>query len=370
MTDADKWNAIYTALLADDRDEFARLLTVYPERRYDGAGDDGWMNLAASRGKLWAVRLLVEQGADVNKPSNSTDSVPSPEGPIVGAAESGNVELVRYMLDLGARVNHPVNGQTRCYALSGAAMEGQLEVVKLLIERGADVNASWARKTALDHAEGCGQPEIAAYLRSVGGKTADELTGMPPRAAKQKSPSMPRLKEGESAVKGQPLGKWRMLFKSNLALVEEREYGIEYEFGPPATAEQIAAAEKAIGVKLPADVREMLSEFNGVWDIGKIDRELGNPPDIAFLDTWYMSVKVPDYLADTDNPLPSKKALRKVVWVAQSNGFGDLWGVCIEDVGKHKAGAVVQLDHEVGDLEKCQPSLSEFVRVGRHRESK
>jgi hypothetical protein len=54
-----------------------------------------------------------------------------------------------------------------------------------------------------------------------------------------------------------------------------------------------------------------------------------------------------------------------VVFVAQSNGFGDLWGVCTEAVAGHPAGAVVRLDHEVGELEACHPDVAEFVRAGR-----
>jgi hypothetical protein len=166
------------------------------------------------------------------------------------------------------------------------------------------------------------------------------------------------------------MGKWRTLFESNLPPAGQREYGMEYEFGPPATAEQIAAVEHGLRVQLPADLREMLSEFNGVWTTSEIGRKLGHAPGIAFLDTKHMSERVPEYLADTDNPLPPKKVLRQVVFVAQSNGFGDLWGVCVADVAGHPAGSAVRLDHEVGELKACQPSLADFVRVGRHDDSK
>ncbi|MBN9122316.1 MAG: SMI1/KNR4 family protein [Planctomycetes bacterium] len=159
------------------------------------------------------------------------------------------------------------------------------------------------------------------------------------------------------------MGKWRTLFESSLPPAEQREHREEYEFGPPATAEQIVAAERALGGQLPADVREMLSEFNGVWrrthfDGGRRYRE------IHYLDTQHMSVDVPSYFASCGNPLPPRYALRRVVFVAQSNGYGDLWGVCVADVVRHKAGAVVRLDHEVGRLEAWEPTLAEFVRAG------
>jgi hypothetical protein len=59
--------------------------------------------------------------------------------------------------------------------------------------------------------------------------------------------------------------------------------------------------------------------------------------------------------------------LRKVVFVCQSNGFGNLWGLCAEPISDHPTGAVVKLDHEVGELEPSYPSLAEFVRSSPSR---
>jgi hypothetical protein len=107
----------------------------------------------------------------------------------------------------------------------------------------------------------------------------------------------------------------------------------------------------------------MLAEFNGVWRHNRYPA--GNTSEnIHLLDLTHMSVDVPDYFSDSDNPLPPADELRKVVFVCQSNGFGDLWGVCVEQVGGHSVGAVVKLDHEVGELEPSHPSLAEFVRCG------
>lgn len=159
------------------------------------------------------------------------------------------------------------------------------------------------------------------------------------------------------------MGKWRALFEAGLPPVAEREYRTEYTFGPPATAEQIAAAEASLKVRFPGDVREMLSEFNGMWSVTTFDA--GNTYDeIHFLDIQHMAADVPDYCADSGNPMPPEEDLRKVVWVGQSNGFGELWGVCAEAVAGHAAGSVVHMDHEVGELEACRPSLAEFVRRG------
>ena len=167
MDRAAKMKQLHAALERDDRAEFARLLKRYPDCRYKESGDDYWMSTACMYGKLWAVELLVAQGADVNRPSNSTDSVPSPEGPIVKAADSGHLDVVRYMLDQGAKINHVVNGRVRCRALAGAAIGGHLDVARLLVERGAEINAVWAEMTPLDHAVVWGRDEVAAYLQST-----------------------------------------------------------------------------------------------------------------------------------------------------------------------------------------------------------
>lgn len=118
-------------------------------------------------------------------------------------------------------------------------------------------------------------------------------------------------------------------------------------------------------MRLPPEVHELLLEFNGVWYTTATDRRHGNQRDILFLNIESMTVKVPKYFRTCGNVLPSEEDIRKVVFVCQSNGFGDLWGVCVENVADFQVGEVVKLDHEVGELEKCVPTLYEFVRHSR-----
>jgi cell wall assembly regulator SMI1 len=74
------------------------------------------------------------------------------------------------------------------------------------------------------------------------------------------------------------MGKWRALFESGLPPVAECEGGEEYAFGPPATVQELEAAERALGHPLPADVRKMLAEFNGVWYSTATTRRNGSEP--------------------------------------------------------------------------------------------
>jgi hypothetical protein len=123
--------------------------------------------------------------------------------------------------------------------------------------------------------------------------------------------------------------------------------------------------ERALGCKLPADVRGLLSEFNGVW------RPFEDMEDIPEKETVYFSTDgmlkdVPDYLRNWGNPPITRGGtdLRKVVFVGQVNGYADLYGVCLEAIGEFPAGAVVRLDHETGELEEAYSNLKEFVEDG------
>ena len=175
MTLADKFDLMQKTVDADHVNEFIRLITIYPECRYNDDGSDFWLKAAADVGSVGVIKYLVSIGVNVNEPSNPSDSVPSPEGAISNAVNRGHLEAVRCLLDHGAVVNHMVNGRIRCQALVGAAIWGHLEIAKLLVERGAEVNAIWAQMTPLDRAIQHMRPEIEEYLRSVGGKTAMEV---------------------------------------------------------------------------------------------------------------------------------------------------------------------------------------------------
>ncbi len=96
------------------------------------------LTAAASKGRLDAVRLLLDWGADPNLEGDAT--------PLVNAAEGGHVDVVSLLLDRGANIGQILPG--RQSALIRASEKGRLEVVKLLVARGADVNArAWYPRT-------------------------------------------------------------------------------------------------------------------------------------------------------------------------------------------------------------------------------
>jgi Ankyrin repeats (3 copies) len=89
---------------------------------------------AASHGRLEAVRLLLDWGADPNL-------VVRDEGtPLIVAARDGWTDIVALLLDRGARIDQVYPGYYG-NALNQASRYGHMGVVKLLVARGADVNA-------------------------------------------------------------------------------------------------------------------------------------------------------------------------------------------------------------------------------------
>jgi ankyrin repeat protein len=87
--------------------------------------------IAAAHGRVEAIRVLQELGADVNQPNKHGFT------PLHIAAENGHVGAISVLIEkLGIKVNQASNsGRSPIFC---AAREGHLEVVKALIEFGAD----------------------------------------------------------------------------------------------------------------------------------------------------------------------------------------------------------------------------------------
>jgi hypothetical protein len=117
------------------------------------------------------ARYLIELGEDVNEPSEKTF-------PLEQAIHDDQLTMAKFLIDHGA---DPNLGRTLFAAIRNEGGKG-LEMMKLLVAHGVDVNQVFQifddpnnLKTALDWAGG-ETTEFGKYLRSVGAKTADEIT--------------------------------------------------------------------------------------------------------------------------------------------------------------------------------------------------
>ena len=109
----------------------AQLLATWPKVKTEvrNENDESALMLAALKGHVALVKLLVENDADVNKPGWT---------PLHYAATAGNVPIIELLLDNSAYIDaESPNGST---PLMMAAMYGTPEAVKVLIQAGADLN--------------------------------------------------------------------------------------------------------------------------------------------------------------------------------------------------------------------------------------
>ncbi len=170
----------YLAVCDGDALTLRHLLTTYPDlygsERHEAIQYK--LKYAVEVDSPDIIDVLVDFGADVNAPFGLTD----PEGIIEETCLWGAVKLraARRLLELGAQINFDTPDGIRCRTLIFAISKGSLEMVKLLIEYGAAFNSPERGMTAFDHATSRGQHEIAEYLRSIGGRTAEEMGWVPP----------------------------------------------------------------------------------------------------------------------------------------------------------------------------------------------
>lgn len=154
-----KGNSGLTIAMQTQSLKAARALLAMPAVDVDTinqAGESALM-LAALKGDLDGMSLLLDRGARVNQPGWSA---------LHYAATGPDAQAVRLLLDRGAEVNAASpNGST---PLMMAAQYGSETSVKLLLERGADVKLRNQRElTAVDFARLSGREPLTRMLGKV-----------------------------------------------------------------------------------------------------------------------------------------------------------------------------------------------------------
>ncbi|KAJ3287681.1 hypothetical protein HK104_008485 [Borealophlyctis nickersoniae] len=116
--------------------EMVRLLL---EKRADAWNSGSALSHAASNGHAEVVQMMLENGADVYADL---------EGPLMYAAGRGYLKVVRILLEHGANIHYRFD-----QPLISAAYSGYVEVIRLLLDHGADIHAQGdgALRTAAVH---------------------------------------------------------------------------------------------------------------------------------------------------------------------------------------------------------------------------
>jgi hypothetical protein len=155
------------------------------------------------------------------------------------------------------------------------------------------------------------------------------------------------------------MARWKKMIAGAIEGFDDREaFEAEYRFNTPASDGEIARLEQRLGMALPADLRSLLLEFNGV---AYRDRHWGKEWRPLYLSIQEMLGELEDCIANSGNPAPLAEQLDSVVFFANQNGFAVLFALCVRSFGDFSVGQVVSLDHETGDFELERETLEEFV---------
>ena len=120
------------------------------------------LHVAAERKSLTTIKLLLDDGADINGVNNVGGS------PLTEAAWEGRLDVVQYLLSNGADLHHKENMGFDAIGIS--AQRGNLKLFTFLLEQGGDINTQTERPgdMPIHHAASAGNVEMVELLLSKG----------------------------------------------------------------------------------------------------------------------------------------------------------------------------------------------------------
>lgn len=159
-TDPDANTLLMLAVREDYTTMVERLLIKHAKLGARNSYGETALMLAAAKGNLETIKLLVRHGAEIN---------PSGWNPLIYAAWQGKTDVVKYLLDKGADID--AVSPSGISALMMATRGGHFDTVKLLLWEVADPNLRSANgMTALTWALKGGNTDIADLLKLAGGR--------------------------------------------------------------------------------------------------------------------------------------------------------------------------------------------------------
>lgn len=166
------WNPLHTAAGHGHLEVVKLLLANGADIDRCSRGKDSGTPLyfAIAKGQKDTTRILLENGADANEKCGNVES------PLLRALKNEQIEIADMLLSYGTNINDKTNGVGT--ALHVAIALDNLHMAKYLLSKGADVNAEVGSGcTPLHMAAYCNKVEIASILLRHGANPALRCDG-------------------------------------------------------------------------------------------------------------------------------------------------------------------------------------------------
>lgn len=150
---------IYNAINAGDAERLQELLQQFPNSLSMRTHVGSWLNLAAMRGDLDCLNVLLEKGLDPNLNFSKFNNPTA----LCDAAYEGHIDIVDRLIEAGSKLDVAFPESN---PLIGAAGRGHTEIVQMLLNAGIDASKSYgkSKKTAVFGALIKGHEDIAHLI--------------------------------------------------------------------------------------------------------------------------------------------------------------------------------------------------------------
>jgi cell wall assembly regulator SMI1 len=347
------------------------------------------LDMAADRGCLPIVKLLMARGADVNS-KNSADVTP-----LTHAARDkkpAHEAVMKALLAAGAKPNYQ--------ALVSAATWGSPAMIDMLVAAGADVQEISRHGTALLRAAYSKRDDTAAALLRAGADPALRIpdshrkeAGKTAMDAAKKEKAKKVIALLEAALKGAAVpaavpkapadvtALWKQIEKA----LKSTSPGVKKSLNKGATRQQIASSEKKLGVELPAPLRESYllhdgqkERADGLFPEGFADLPsefvlLSLEEAAADWNNWTSLAKSGEFKGSVGQP---DKGVKPDWWNRKwipfaSDGGGDSLCVDLAPAKAGTAGQIIGVQHDSASRDNIEPGgFQAFLsRLAEHLES-
>jgi hypothetical protein len=237
----------YSLLFAiedNEHEKIRNLISMYPwlktsRMRYELKKEDGytWMVNAGERSSLETIQLLVELGFNINDSEDKTNNTC-----LERALDENKIEMIEGLLKLGANPNFD---RPAIAVLRLDDEDQRLPMMKLLVKYGLDVNKLYDLYGNMDDAftvlDWASDPNMIAYLKSVGAKTSKELKQATTNSNAKPANTPPAKPATAPSPELAQVWNW---FSQNVGKVDPKSHMEIVSNGPQITIHAVPPADK------------------------------------------------------------------------------------------------------------------------------